>query len=96
MEHDWEPDNGYSGMNQGVSEAVRDESGMVSGGPGGIRTPDLLNAIEARSQLRYRPTWTNLGSAAAQISHGEHAPNGFEDSTSSFRPTSCALRLARA
>jgi hypothetical protein len=26
------------------------------GGPGGIRTPDLLNAIEARSQLRHRPT----------------------------------------
>jgi site-specific DNA recombinase len=26
------------------------------GGPAGIRTPDLLNAIEARSQLRHRPT----------------------------------------
>ena len=25
------------------------------GGPEGIRTPDLLSAIEARSQLRYRP-----------------------------------------
>ena len=24
-------------------------------GPEGIRTPDLLSAIEARSQLRYRP-----------------------------------------
>ena len=24
-------------------------------GPGGIRTPDLFSAIEARSQLRYRP-----------------------------------------
>ena len=24
-------------------------------GPRGIRTPDLLNAIETRSQLRYRP-----------------------------------------
>ena len=24
-------------------------------GPGGIRTPDLLDANEARSQLRYRP-----------------------------------------
>ena len=28
------------------------------GGPGGIRTLDLLNAIEARSQLRHRPTAT--------------------------------------
>ena len=26
-------------------------------GPEGIRTPDLLSAIEARSQLRYRPDW---------------------------------------
>ena len=25
-------------------------------GPEGIRTPDLLSAIEARSQLRYRPS----------------------------------------
>jgi hypothetical protein len=27
------------------------------GGPEGIRTPDLFNAIEARSQLRHRPTF---------------------------------------
>jgi hypothetical protein len=26
-------------------------------GPEGIRTPDLLSAIEARSQLRYRPSF---------------------------------------
>jgi hypothetical protein len=26
-----------------------------SGGPGGIRTRGLFSAIEARSQLRYRP-----------------------------------------
>ena len=26
------------------------------GGPEGIRTPDLLSAIQARSQLRHRPT----------------------------------------
>jgi hypothetical protein len=26
------------------------------GGPEGIRTPDLLNAIQARSQLRHGPT----------------------------------------
>jgi hypothetical protein len=28
------------------------------GGAGGIRTPDLLDAIEARSQLRHGPTGT--------------------------------------
>jgi hypothetical protein len=27
----------------------------LAGGPRGIRTPDLLNAIETRSQLRYGP-----------------------------------------
>ena len=26
-------------------------------GPGGIRTLDLISAIDARSQLRYRPFW---------------------------------------
>ena|SRR5690554_4566549 len=30
-------------------------NGGFSGGPGGIRTLDLFSAIEARSQLRYRP-----------------------------------------
>jgi hypothetical protein len=28
---------------------------LLASGPGGIRTPDLFSAIEARSQLRYRP-----------------------------------------
>lgn len=27
------------------------------GGPEGDRTPDLLNAIQARSQLRHKPTF---------------------------------------
>ena len=27
----------------------------IAGGPGGIRTLDLLHAMEARSQLRHRP-----------------------------------------
>ena len=31
-------------------------TGKRIGGPEGIRTPDLFNAIEARSQLRHRPT----------------------------------------
>jgi hypothetical protein len=28
----------------------------MNGGAGGVRTRDLLDAIEARSQLRYGPT----------------------------------------
>ena len=41
---------------------------VARGGPGGIRTPGLLNAIEARSQLRHRPT---LGtSRRARLSMG--------------------------
>ena len=31
------------------------------GGPGGIRTRDLFSAIEARSQLRYRPSHQAVG-----------------------------------
>jgi hypothetical protein len=34
-----------------------------AGGPEGIRTPDLLGAIQARSQLRHRPC------SAANIAH---------------------------
>ena len=38
---------------------VRLDAGQLKekiGGAGGIRTPDLLDAIEARCQLRYGPT----------------------------------------
>ena len=42
----------------------------VGGGPGEIRTLDLLNAIEARSQLRHRPSPTlETGS----IQRGKHS-----------------------
>ena len=34
---------------------LQSSPGIVICGPEGIRTPDLLSAIEARSQLRYRP-----------------------------------------
>ena len=33
----------------------RENTSLLSNGPGGIRTLDLFSAIEARSQLRYRP-----------------------------------------
>ena len=32
---------------------------FLTSGPRGIRTPDLLNAIETRSQLRYGPLFSN-------------------------------------
>ena len=38
---------------------IRALSRPGTGGPDGIRTRDLLNAIEARSQLRYGPTISN-------------------------------------
>lgn len=40
-------------------EQVQDLPLHYDGGPRGIRTLDLLNAIETRSQLRYGP-WTIL------------------------------------
>ena len=45
----------------------------LSGGPSGIRTHDLLNAIETRSQLRYGPILPIVDLA------------GFEPATSSVR-----------
>ncbi len=47
---------------------------LREGGPDGIRTRDLLNAIEARSQLRYGPTV-----------FGSVEPTGFEPATSPVR-----------
>jgi hypothetical protein len=38
-----------------VTEYCLLNTGHCPGGPEGIRTPGLLSAIEARSQLRYRP-----------------------------------------
>ena len=38
-----------------VSLFFRENTSLLSNGPGGIRTLDLFSAIEARSQLRYRP-----------------------------------------
>ena len=35
---------------------MRADAHHTPSGPEGIRTPDLLSAIEARSQLRYRPS----------------------------------------
>ena len=35
---------------------LEENPNSVDGGPGGIRTLDLLHAMEARSQLRHRPT----------------------------------------
>jgi hypothetical protein len=39
----------------GVSLAGRTGTAKKDGGPEGIRTPDLVNAIHARSQLRHWP-----------------------------------------
>ncbi len=65
-------DNGSGGAD--IAETARAAQvidaliSVARGGPGGIRTPGLLNAIEARSQLRHRPT---LGtSRRARLSMG--------------------------
>ena len=45
----------------GLGQPTAPVQRMKNGGPEGIRTPDLLNAIEARCQLRHRPKlllWT--------------------------------------
>ena len=53
--------------------------GYADSGPRGIRTLDLLNAIETRSQLRYGPRFS-WGFSLRQVDL-----EGFEPSTSSVR-----------
>jgi hypothetical protein len=56
----------------------------ISCGPGGIRTPDLFSAIEARSQLRYRP----LSRVAGIV------PDRTMDVKEAYQAPQCALYLA--
>ena len=46
-----------TGLARPGEELIGSAGWVVKGGPGGTRTRDLLNAIEARSQLRHRPTY---------------------------------------
>ena len=45
---------GVDGLHRGPTQEVR--KNLSNGGADGIRTHDLLDAIEARSQLRHGPT----------------------------------------
>ena len=45
----------FSVIYENLTKIVK-RTGAKNGGPGGIRTLDLLHAMEARSQLRHRPT----------------------------------------
>ena len=49
----------------------------LAGGPRGIRTLDLLNAIETRSQLRYGPSFIVTVNTDFQIVHSS-LPSGPE------------------
>ncbi len=46
------------------------------GGPEGIRTPDLLHAMEARFQLRYRPMHATEFLASVVDAHSLVRANG--------------------
>jgi hypothetical protein len=58
---------------------------VLSGGPSGIRTHDLLNAIETRSQLRYGPIFQNSQGILRTFPSSPVDLEGFEPSTSSVR-----------
>jgi hypothetical protein len=50
----------------------------ISGGPGRDRTDDLFHAMEARSQLRHRPTMTGFfgdKTARKNLSHSRLHPH---------------------
>ena len=58
-------------MRQGILSRVEGQVSKLQilegfGGPGEIRTHDLFHAMEARSQLRHRPTRDGLPSILAQ------------------------------
>src|SRR5438270_11446930 len=50
-------------------------SNNIHGGPEGIRTPDLLNAIQTRSQLRHGPTAETIGHDTRPV-RGRPPPGG--------------------
>ena len=59
------------------------------GGPGGIRTPGLLNAIEARSQLRYRPTLGDEPEAMPPTQRSRIAPSSPRQQGKGVLPQAC-------
>ena len=62
---------------------------VIISGPRGTRTLDLLNAIEARSQLRHGPSSIIISYLAPMIKNCDFPSQvdleGFEPSTSSVR-----------
>ncbi len=50
--------DGGGGHEKPPSPKTKGTYGISLGGAEGIRTPDLLNAIQTRSQLRHSPTYS--------------------------------------
>ena len=67
--------------------ALRQRKQAKVGGPGGNRTRDLMNAIHARSQLRYWP----MSEETINCSYGTGRDSSRETSTRGS--TSCASRV---
>ena len=68
-------------------------------GPRGIRTPDLLNAIETRSQLRYGPVLTyECRSQIYDWQPRSSIVNRYRESVDlrGFEPLTSSVRLRRA
>ena len=66
MWHEWDTNWHISGTIRGHQRTMEDRDGRRSGGAEGSRTLDLLNAIEALSQLSYSPT-PNLNYSKAAL-----------------------------
>src|SRR5438067_1107486 len=63
-----------------------------NGGPGRDRTDDLFHAMEARSQLRHRPTWPSCGSKSGKPME---VPSGKHNRTSNPLSATCNPRCLR-
>ena len=70
----------------------------LAGGPRGIRTPDLLNAIETRSQLRYGPGQFTISISDLRFGLRLQSSTGNRESVDlrGFEPLTSSVRLRRA
>ena len=68
-----------------LKSSYRHVNGGRSGGPGRVRTDDLFHAMEARSQLRHRPT-TRKNSSRREGTERFHSPAADADSQTLAMP----------
>src|SRR5215469_1952271 len=75
---------------------TRVNTGEKDGGPGRDRTDDLFHAMEARSQLRHRPTCKDTTLGANDLIYFRRVKRDSQRGRASARPTATTLPRASA